>query len=52
MLRKVNAAVAAAYQLPDFMIFIHEHPLDVLAQDGGLLADNQQRVEEQSEAYS
>lgn len=52
MLKEVNAAVAAAYQLPDFMIFIHEHPLDVVAQDGGLLADNQQRVEEQKEIYS
>jgi hypothetical protein len=51
MLKKVNAAVADAYQLPDFMIFIQEHPLDVVALDGGLLADNQQRVEEQGEAY-
>jgi hypothetical protein len=51
MLKKVNAAVAAAYQLPDFMIFLHEHPLDVVALNGGLLADSQQRVEEQREAY-
>jgi hypothetical protein len=52
MLGDVNAAVADAYQLPDFMIFIYEHPLDVVALNGGLLADSQQRVEEQGEAYS
>jgi hypothetical protein len=52
MLRDVNAAVADAYQLPDFMIFIHEHPLDVVGLDGGLLADSQERVEEQGDAYS
>jgi hypothetical protein len=52
MLEKVNAAVADAYQLPDFMIFIHEHPLDVVALDGGILADDQQRVDDQREAYT
>lgn len=52
MLKKVNAAVATAYGLPDFMIFLQEYPLDLVAHDGGLLSDNQQRVEDQKKAYS
>jgi phenylpyruvate tautomerase PptA (4-oxalocrotonate tautomerase family) len=52
MLRKINAAVAAAYRLPDFITFIHEHPLDLVALEGALLADDQQRVEDQTEAYT
>ncbi|MFI0451956.1 hypothetical protein [Actinomadura sp. 6N118] len=45
MLKKINAAVTEAYRLPDFMTFIHEHALDLVALDGGLLADDQQRAE-------
>jgi hypothetical protein len=52
MLKKINAAVADAYQLPDFMIFMQEYPLDRVAHDGGLHADNQQRVENRREAYT
>jgi hypothetical protein len=52
MLKKINSAVANAYHLPDFMIFMHEYPLDLVAHEGGLLADNQQRVEDQKKAYS
>jgi hypothetical protein len=51
MLKKVNAAVAAAYHLPDFMIFMQEYPLELVAHEGGLHADNQQRVEDQANAY-
>jgi len=51
VLKKINAAVADAYPLPDFMTFIVEYPLDLVAHDGGLLADDQQRVENQREAY-
>lgn len=51
MLKKINTAVAEAYRLPDFIIFVHEHPLDLVAVDGGLLADDHQRVEDQEEAY-
>jgi hypothetical protein len=51
MLKKVNAAVAGAYHLPDFAIFMHEHPLDTVAVNGGLLADDQQRVEDQAKVY-
>lgn len=51
-LKQINAAVAAAYPLPDFMIFIIEYPLDLVAHEGGLLADDQQRVENQTAAYS
>jgi hypothetical protein len=52
MLKRLNAAVAEAYRLPDFMIFIQEYPLDLVAHEGGLHADNQQRVEDQKAAYS
>jgi putative transposase len=48
----INAAVAAAYRLPGFVTFIYEHPLDFVALEGRLLADDQQRVEDQSEAYT
>jgi hypothetical protein len=52
MLKKINAAVRDAYDLPEFMIFMHEYPLDLVAHEGNLLADNQQRVEEQAKIYS
>lgn len=52
MLKKVNAAVAAAYPLPDIAIFMIEHSLDTVAINGGILADDQQRVEDQRAAYS
>jgi hypothetical protein len=51
MLKKIHAAIAAAYPLPDIMTFIVEHPLELVAVDGALLADNQQRVEEQAAVY-
>ena len=52
VLKRINEAVAAAYQLPDFMIFMQEYPLDLVAHEGGPHADNQQRVEDQRQAYS
>jgi hypothetical protein len=52
MLRKVNTAVAEAYHLPDFMIFMQEYPLELVAHEGALHADNEQRVEDQKNAYS
>jgi phenylpyruvate tautomerase PptA (4-oxalocrotonate tautomerase family) len=51
MLEKVNAAVADAYHLPEFITFMHEHSLDLVAVEGKLLADNQQRVDDQREVY-
>src|SRR5919199_925512 len=52
MLKNINAAVADAYHLPDFMIFIHEYPLHLVAHEGHLHADNQQRVEDQKKVYN
>lgn len=52
MLKRINAAVADAYHLPEFIVFLHEHSLDLVAVDGKILADDQQRVEDQTEAYS
>ncbi len=40
VLRKVSSAVTEAYQLPDFMTFLVEYPLDLVAHEGKLLADN------------
>jgi phenylpyruvate tautomerase PptA (4-oxalocrotonate tautomerase family) len=52
MIRRINQAVATAYRLPDFMVFLHEHSLATVAADGVILADDQQRVEEQQKVYS
>lgn len=52
VLKKINKAVADAYHLPEFIIFMHEHPLELVAVNGHLLADDQQRVADQREAYS
>jgi phenylpyruvate tautomerase PptA (4-oxalocrotonate tautomerase family) len=52
MVKGINAAVAEAYNnLPSFMIFIQEYPLELVALDGNLHSDNQQRVEEQKKVY-
>ncbi len=40
VLKKIGSAVADAYQLPDFMTFLVEYPLDLVAHEGKLLADN------------
>jgi hypothetical protein len=52
MVREINAAVDEAYHLPKFMIFMQEYPLDLVSLDGGLHADNQQRVEAQRKVYA
>jgi phenylpyruvate tautomerase PptA (4-oxalocrotonate tautomerase family) len=52
MVKGINAAVAEAYDnLPSFIIFIQEYPLDLVAVDGNLHADNQTRVAEQKGIY-
>ena len=52
VLTRINEAVAAAYQLPDFMIFMQEYPLTSWRMTAAYHADNQQRVEDQRQAYS
>jgi phenylpyruvate tautomerase PptA (4-oxalocrotonate tautomerase family) len=52
MIRRIHEAVARAYGLPDFMTFMHEHSLATVSANGVVLADDQQRVEEQQEVYS
>jgi hypothetical protein len=52
MMKGINAAVAEAYHLPKFMIFMHEYPLDLVSLDGGLHSDNTARVEAQKKAYA
>jgi hypothetical protein len=51
MLKQINAAVADAYHLSDFATFLHEHSLDTVVINGGILADDEQRVEEQRSVY-
>jgi phenylpyruvate tautomerase PptA (4-oxalocrotonate tautomerase family) len=52
MVKGINAAVAEAYHsLPEFIIFIHEHPLELVAVNGNLLSENRERVEEQGKVY-
>ena len=52
MTKGINVAVAKAYNnLPDFMIFLQEYPLERVAHNGNIHADNQKRVEEQQKIY-
>ena len=52
MVKGINAAVAEAYHsLPEFIIFIHEHSLELVAVNGNLLSENRERVEEQEKVY-
>jgi hypothetical protein len=52
MMQKLNAAVEGAYGLPEFQAFILEHPLHLVANQGKVLADDPQRVEDQGQAYN
>jgi hypothetical protein len=52
LLKKINTAVARAYQLPWFITFLQEHSLDLVAVDGVVLAENQQFVDDHEDAYS
>jgi phenylpyruvate tautomerase PptA (4-oxalocrotonate tautomerase family) len=40
MVGRISAAIAAAYRLPDVLIFLREYPLDMVSQDGGLQSEN------------
>jgi phenylpyruvate tautomerase PptA (4-oxalocrotonate tautomerase family) len=51
MLRKINSAISEAYRLPKFMIFMNEYPLELVALDGNLHSDNEERVEAQRDVY-
>jgi len=62
MLKRINTAVADAYHLPEpgaelaaihghFATFLHEHTLDTVVINGGILADDQRRVTEQGNVY-
>jgi phenylpyruvate tautomerase PptA (4-oxalocrotonate tautomerase family) len=51
MVRRISTAISAAYHAPKLMIFLTEYPLDQVALDGKLHADNRQRVEDQKKVY-
>jgi phenylpyruvate tautomerase PptA (4-oxalocrotonate tautomerase family) len=40
LVQRISAAVAAAYHLPDVLIFLREYPLEMVSQDGGLQSEN------------
>jgi phenylpyruvate tautomerase PptA (4-oxalocrotonate tautomerase family) len=50
MLKRISAAIAEAYQLPDVLIFIREYPLDMVSQDGGLQSENPMILEAMKKA--
>lgn len=52
VLRRIYAAVTSAYDLPDFMIFLQEYPMERVVENGRMLTDNQERVEAQTAAYA
>jgi phenylpyruvate tautomerase PptA (4-oxalocrotonate tautomerase family) len=53
MVKGINAAVAVAYNnLPEFIIFLQEHPLELVAVNGNLHSDNRERVAEQRKVYA
>lgn len=51
MVSRINAAVSDAYHAPHFMIFMNTYPLEQVALDGKLHADNHQRVAQQKQIY-
>lgn len=51
MVSRINAAVSEAYAAVKFMIFLTEYPLEQVALDGRLHADNHRRVEDQKQVY-
>jgi hypothetical protein len=51
MLAALHSAMTEAYHLPKFMVFFQEYPLDRVALDGRLHADNAKRVEAQRDVY-
>jgi hypothetical protein len=48
-IKLMRTAVAEAYHLPDFAIFLHEHSLDTVVINGRILADDAQRVAGQTD---
>lgn len=52
MVKAIDEAVRDAYGLPELITFVHEHSLELVAVDGVMLADDQQRVEDQTAAYA
>ena len=40
MVKRISAAIAEAYHLPDVLILIREYALDMVSQDGGLQSEN------------
>lgn len=50
MVKRISAAVTAAYHLPDVLIFLREYPLDMVSQDGGLQSENPMILQAMSRA--
>ncbi len=52
MLKRISAAIAAGYRLPDILIFMREYPLDMVSQDGGLQSEHPMILEAMEQAAS
>jgi len=52
MLKRISAAIAAAYRLPDIVIFMRDYPFDMVSQDGGLQSENLMILEAMEKAAS
>jgi phenylpyruvate tautomerase PptA (4-oxalocrotonate tautomerase family) len=48
--KRISAAIAEAYHLPDILIFIREYPLEMVSQDGGLQSENPMILEAMKKA--
>lgn len=40
LVKRLSAAITAAYHLPDVLVFLREYPLDQVSQDGTLQSEN------------
>jgi phenylpyruvate tautomerase PptA (4-oxalocrotonate tautomerase family) len=52
MLKRISAAIADAYHLPDILIFMREYPLEMVSQDGGLQSENPMILEAMKKAVN
>jgi phenylpyruvate tautomerase PptA (4-oxalocrotonate tautomerase family) len=52
LVKRISAAIADAYHLPDVLIFLREYSLDMVSQDGGLQSEKPMILEAMMQAAS
>ena len=50
MVKRISAAIADAYHLPDVLIFMREYSLEMVSQDGSLQSENPMILEAMKKA--